>query len=92
MAVPDPKSARRIRKAQISVYLDAAVMKSLADYAARREQPQSMIPEAAIASFLSPDADERREAVVTKRLDQIDRLSRPRPAHGADGTRCRHRR
>ncbi|HWJ75893.1 MAG TPA: CopG family transcriptional regulator [Kaistia sp.] len=71
--MPDPKSGRRIRKAQISVYLDAAVMKSLADYAARREQPQSMIAEAAIASFLSPDADERREAVVTKRLDQIDR-------------------
>ncbi|MBZ9937021.1 CopG family transcriptional regulator [Mesorhizobium sp. BR1-1-16] len=71
--MPDPKSVRRIRKAQISVYLDPAVMKSLADYAARREQPQSMIAEAAIASFLSPDADERREAIVTKRLDQIDR-------------------
>ena len=32
-----------------------------------------MIAEAAIASFLSPDADERREAAVVKRLDQIDR-------------------
>ncbi|MFG1230428.1 CopG family transcriptional regulator [Xanthobacter wiegelii] len=71
--MPDPKSARRVRKAQISVYLDPAVMKSLADYSARREQPQSMIAEAAVASFLSPDADERREAVVIKRLDQIDR-------------------
>ncbi|HRX73392.1 MAG TPA: CopG family transcriptional regulator [Hyphomonas sp.] len=45
----------------------------LADYAARREQSQSMIAEAAIASFLSPDEAERREAVVAKRLDQIDR-------------------
>ena len=32
-----------------------------------------MIAEAAIASFLSPDADERREAAVVKRLDRIDR-------------------
>ncbi|TGV48427.1 CopG family transcriptional regulator, partial [Mesorhizobium sp. M2D.F.Ca.ET.160.01.1.1] len=48
-------------------------MKMLADYAARRDQPQSMIAEAAIASFLSPDADERREAAIAKRLDQVDR-------------------
>ena len=71
--MPDPKNATRNKKAQISVYLDPAIMKGLADYAARRDQPQSMIAEAAIASFLSPDADERREAAVTKRLDQIDR-------------------
>ena len=32
-----------------------------------------MIAEAAIASFLSPDAAERREAVLAKRLDQLDR-------------------
>ena len=32
-----------------------------------------MIAEAAIASFLSPDADERREAAIAKRLDQQDR-------------------
>lgn len=63
----------RKKKAQISVYLDPGVMEMLADYAARRDQPQSMIAEAAIASFLSPDAAERREAVIVKRLDQIDR-------------------
>lgn len=71
--MPDRRNAAREKKAQISVYLDPAVLKSLCDYAARRDQPQSVIAEAAIASFLSPDADERREAVVTKRLDQIDR-------------------
>jgi hypothetical protein len=32
-----------------------------------------MIAEAAIASFLSPDDTERREAVIAKRLDQLDR-------------------
>lgn len=63
----------RKRKAQISVYLDPDVMTMLADYAARREQSQSMIAEAAIASFLSPDNAERREAAIAKRLDQLDR-------------------
>ncbi|MDX8495087.1 CopG family transcriptional regulator [Mesorhizobium sp. VK22B] len=63
----------RKKKAQISVYLDQTIMRMLADYAARRDQSQSMIAEAAIASFLSPDADERREAAIAKRLDQIDR-------------------
>jgi predicted transcriptional regulator len=61
------------KKTQMSVYLDPDVMKTLAAYAARREQPLSLIAEAAIASFLSPDADERREAAIAKRLDQLDR-------------------
>ncbi|MEY9880639.1 CopG family transcriptional regulator [Bradyrhizobium sp. USDA 329] len=61
------------KKVQMSVYLDPDVMKALSAYAARREQSLSLIAEAAIASFLSPDADERREAATAKRLDQIDR-------------------
>lgn len=63
----------RKKKAQISVYLDPDIMAALSDFAARREQSLSLIAEAAIASFLSPDDAERREAVVAKRLDQIDR-------------------
>ena len=63
----------RKKKAQISVYIDPDIMTMLADYAARREQSQSMIAEAAIASFLSPDDAERREAAIAKRLDQLDR-------------------
>lgn len=65
-------SARK-KKTQISVYLDPDLRAMLANYATRREQSQSMIAEAAIASFLSPDDAERREAVIAKRLDQIDR-------------------
>ncbi|MGY3133767.1 putative transcriptional regulator [Bradyrhizobium sp. USDA 4501] len=61
------------KKAQMSVYLDPDVMKALSAYAARREQSLSLIAEAAIASFLSPDSDERREAAIAKRLDQVDR-------------------
>lgn len=48
-------------------------MKALVEYAARREHSRSLVAEAAIASFLSPDAAERHEAAMTKRLDQIDR-------------------
>ena len=61
------------KKQRLSVYLDPDVMKALADYAARRDQSRSLIAEAAIASFLSPDAAERQEAATTKRLDQLDR-------------------
>lgn len=63
----------RKKKAQISVYLDPDVMTMLTDYAARRNQSQSLVAEAAIASFLSPDAADRREAAFAKRLDQLDR-------------------
>ena len=63
--------SRKKRKA--TIYLDPEIEKTLADFAARREQSRSMIAEAAIASFLSPDDAERREAIVSKRLDQLDR-------------------
>ncbi|MFJ1310906.1 CopG family transcriptional regulator [Agrobacterium pusense] len=63
----------RKKKTQISVYLDPDVMAMLSDYTARREQSMSLVVEAAVASFLSPDDAERREAVVAKRLDQLDR-------------------
>ena len=61
------------RKKRLSIYLDPNLSHRLADHAGRREQSRSMIAEAAIASFLSPDADERREAALAKRLDRIDR-------------------
>ncbi|MEQ8402015.1 MAG: CopG family transcriptional regulator [Roseitalea porphyridii] len=61
------------KKQRLSVYLDPDVMAALADYAARRDHSRSLVAEAAIASFLSPDAAERQEAATTKRLDQIDR-------------------
>jgi hypothetical protein len=61
------------KKQRLSVYLDPEVMRTLAEYAARRDQSRSLVAEAAIASFLSPDAAERQEAATTKRLDQLDR-------------------
>jgi hypothetical protein len=61
------------KKQRLSVYVEPAILKTLADYAARRDHSLSLVAEAAIASFLSPDAAERQEAATTKRLDQIDR-------------------
>lgn len=61
------------KKHRLSVYLDPEIKTELADYAARRDHSRSLVAEAAIASFLSPDAAERQEAATTKRLDQIDR-------------------
>jgi hypothetical protein len=48
-------------------------MNALANYSAQRDASLSLIAEAAIASFLSPDAEERKEAAITRRLDQVDR-------------------
>lgn len=64
---------RSSRKQRLSVYLDPAVMNRLAEHAARRDHSRSLVAEAAIESFLSPDAAERQEAAITKRLDQLDR-------------------
>ena len=64
---------QRKKKAKVTIYLDPDVTEALADFAARRDRSQSMIAEAAIASFLSPYDAERREAIIAKRLDQIDR-------------------
>jgi predicted transcriptional regulator len=61
------------KKQRLSVYVEPAILKSLAEYAARRDHSLSLVAEAAIASFLSPDAAERQKAATTKRLDQIDR-------------------
>ena len=61
------------KKQRLSVYLEPAIQKLLSDYASRRDHSLSLVAEAAIASFLSPDTAERQEAATTKRLDQIDR-------------------
>jgi len=60
-------------KARLSVYLDPGMMAQLADLADRKRQPKSLIAEAAITSFLTPDDADRREAAVTRRLDLLAR-------------------
>ncbi|SDG96410.1 CopG family transcriptional regulator [Pelagibacterium luteolum] len=61
------------KKQKLTVYLDPDLMATLADLSARRKHSLSLIAEAAIASFLSPDGEQRREAAFAKRLDRIDR-------------------
>src|SRR5215468_3548394 len=52
----------------------------LSDYAMRKRVPQALIVETALASFLSPDAPERLEGALGRRLDrltrQVERLER----------------
>jgi hypothetical protein len=60
-------------KERLSIYLDPHVMRSLIDYTDRRGKSKSLIAEAAIASFLSPDAAERQEATLARRLDRLVR-------------------
>ena len=60
-------------KEQFTVYLEPDLMQALTEYAERRGKPKSLVAEAAIASFLSPDAAERQEATLARRLDRITR-------------------
>src|SRR5258707_6154523 len=62
-----------MKKAQLSIYLDREIFASLEAYATRQGKPKSLVAEAAIASFLSPDDSDRREAAIAKRLDRIVR-------------------
>lgn len=60
-------------KPRLSVYLEAELLNRLEAYAERRGVSKSMIAEAAVASFLSPDAAERQEAALVRRLDRLNR-------------------
>ena len=60
-------------KARMNVYFEAQLLKKVDELAARRNLSKSLIIEAAVASFLSPDAEDRREAAITRRLDGIFR-------------------
>lgn len=69
-----------MKKHRLSVYLDPPLARDLAAYADQRRKSRSIVAEAAIASFLSPDSAERQEAALARRLDrlarQIERLER----------------
>jgi len=65
---------------RLNIYLSPELLQQIADLASRKKLSQSAIVEAAVMSFLSPDAADRREAAFTRRLDrltrQIQRLER----------------
>lgn len=53
--------------------LDAELVRLVAERAERRRLTRTEVVEAALASLLTPDHDERLEAMVTRRLDRMSR-------------------
>lgn len=62
-----------MRKQRLSVYLEPEIMRTLAAYAEHRDRSLSLVAEAAIASFVTPDEAERQEAAIAARLDRLTR-------------------
>lgn len=58
---------------RLCLTLPAELLTRLNDLADRRKLSRSAVAEAAIASFLSPDAQDMREAAFTRRLDRLSR-------------------
>lgn len=58
---------------RMNVYFPPEMLLQIADLAGRKKLSRSAIVEAAVASFLSPDASDQREAAFTRRLDRMSR-------------------
>lgn len=62
-----------MKKDRLNVYFDSALTAELESLSARRKVSKSQIVEAALASYLSPDAADQREAAIVRRLDRLTR-------------------
>lgn len=60
-------------KSKHTFRLSPEIARQLAELAIRRRASQAEIVEAALASFLSPDASERMEAALSRRIDRLVR-------------------
>ncbi|MHC2468426.1 DNA-binding transcriptional MocR family regulator [Bradyrhizobium embrapense] len=58
---------------RMNVYFPPEILKQISELADRKKLSRSAIVEAAVASFLSPDGADRREAAFTRRLDRLSR-------------------
>jgi hypothetical protein len=67
-------------RARLNIFIEPDHAKRLDQVAAHKGVSKSAVIAAALASFLSPDGDDQREAAIAKRLDrlsrQFDRLER----------------
>ena len=63
--------AASMKKVRLSVYLEPPVLAKLEAHADRRGKSKSLVAEAAIASYVSPDAAERLEAALARRIDRL---------------------
>jgi hypothetical protein len=60
-------------RSRLNVSFPPAMLREIGELADRRKLSRSAIVEAAVASFLSPDGADRREAAFTRRLDRLSR-------------------
>jgi hypothetical protein len=58
---------------RLNVYFPPEMLTQIAELADRQKLSRSAIVEAAVASFLSPDGADRREAAFARRLDRLSR-------------------
>jgi hypothetical protein len=58
---------------RLNLTLPVEMITRINDLSERKKIPRSAIVEAAVASFLSPDAADRREAAFTRRMDRLSR-------------------
>lgn len=60
-------------KPRINVHITREIWKRLDEMAKRPGVSKAAIVDAALAAFLSPEADDRRDAAIIRRLDRMDR-------------------
>lgn len=60
-------------KTRLNVYFEPDLLKRVEALALRRNVSKSAVIEAAVASFLSVDSADRREAAFARRLDRLSR-------------------
>jgi hypothetical protein len=69
-----------VTRARLNIFIEPDHAKRLDQVAAHKGVSKSAVIAAALASFLSPDGEDQREAAIAKRLDrlsrQFDRLER----------------
>ena len=62
-----------MKKDRLNIYFDPRLTNELEALAARRKVSKSAIVEAALASYLSPDGADQKEAAIVRRLDRLTR-------------------
>jgi predicted transcriptional regulator len=70
--LPTGRSAS-MQKPRINVHVMEEVWRRLDKVAERPDISKAAIVDAALAAFLSPEADDKRDAAIIRRLDKIDR-------------------
>ncbi|WPG41179.1 CopG family transcriptional regulator [Variovorax sp. EBFNA2] len=62
-----------MKRARLNIFIEPEHAKRLERLAAHKDVSKSAVIAAALASFLSPDGADQREAAITKRLDRLSR-------------------